>query len=215
MSFDVNQLPIPDWGLHCPKCSYPLRGLPSHRCPECGASLMMQEIVQTWTRLRDPTYSGQELPIPDFGLACPHCGMALAGTLTHRCVQCAESIDMEAFRPNRKWFEADLWTGANPVAGNIDELLATDMIPYTRAIGRTASDVFLARGASVGVLYVSSEFFFDFLAHMRQMRIDRATVAEKRPDWTCPSCAEIVPGNFEICWNCGVNRAGALQFEEH
>jgi len=23
-----------------------------------------------------------------------------------------------------------------------------------------------------------------------------------RADWQCPKCGEIVPGNFEICWNC-------------
>jgi hypothetical protein len=23
-------------------------------------------------------------------------------------------------------------------------------------------------------------------------------------DWRCPKCGEIVPGNFETCWNCSV-----------
>ena len=23
-----------------------------------------------------------------------------------------------------------------------------------------------------------------------------------RADWRCPNCGEIVPGNFETCWNC-------------
>ncbi len=23
-----------------------------------------------------------------------------------------------------------------------------------------------------------------------------------RGDWRCPKCGEIVPGNFEACWNC-------------
>jgi len=23
-------------------------------------------------------------------------------------------------------------------------------------------------------------------------------------NWTCPACAEVNPGNFELCWNCGV-----------
>ena len=23
-----------------------------------------------------------------------------------------------------------------------------------------------------------------------------------RPDWKCPKCGEIVPGNFETCWSC-------------
>jgi hypothetical protein len=24
-----------------------------------------------------------------------------------------------------------------------------------------------------------------------------------REDWRCPKCGETVPGNFELCWNCG------------
>ncbi|MFQ5412399.1 MAG: hypothetical protein ACE5EC_08865 [Phycisphaerae bacterium] len=25
---------------------------------------------------------------------------------------------------------------------------------------------------------------------------------ESPPDWTCPTCNESNPGNFELCWNC-------------
>ena len=27
--------------------------------------------------------------------------------------------------------------------------------------------------------------------------------ASSQADWTCPSCSEVNPGNFELCWNCG------------
>jgi hypothetical protein len=27
-----------------------------------------------------------------------------------------------------------------------------------------------------------------------------------RPEWSCASCGEAVPGNFEACWNCGASR---------
>jgi Putative prokaryotic signal transducing protein len=27
-------------------------------------------------------------------------------------------------------------------------------------------------------------------------------------DWTCPSCSEKNPGNFELCWNCTTPRPG-------
>jgi len=27
-------------------------------------------------------------------------------------------------------------------------------------------------------------------------------------DWTCPSCSEKNPGNFELCWNCSAPRPG-------
>ena len=68
MDIDLNTLPIPDWGLICPKCRYPLVGLPAHRCPECGTEFDMADVVQTWHRLRDPRFTGHELPLPDFGL---------------------------------------------------------------------------------------------------------------------------------------------------
>jgi hypothetical protein len=28
-------------------------------------------------------------------------------------------------------------------------------------------------------------------------------------DWTCPSCLENNPGNFELCWKCNAPRPGA------
>ena len=28
------------------------------------------------------------------------------------------------------------------------------------------------------------------------------------PDWTCPHCGEIVPGNFDECWKCLTTKAG-------
>ncbi len=29
-----------------------------------------------------------------------------------------------------------------------------------------------------------------------------------RPDWICPTCGEVVPGNFEVCWNCRCENDG-------
>jgi rRNA maturation endonuclease Nob1 len=26
--------------------------------------------------------------------------------------------------------------------------------------------------------------------------------------WRCPTCKEIVPSNFDVCWNCGTSREG-------
>ncbi len=31
-----------------------------------------------------------------------------------------------------------------------------------------------------------------------------------RPEWRCPKCGEMVPGNFDACWNCsGAQPEGA------
>jgi hypothetical protein len=26
--------------------------------------------------------------------------------------------------------------------------------------------------------------------------------------WECPACKEVVPRNFDVCWNCGTGRDG-------
>ncbi len=36
MVFDAHALPVPDLGLRCRTCGYPLAGLTRPRCPECG-----------------------------------------------------------------------------------------------------------------------------------------------------------------------------------
>ncbi len=45
MSFDPNSLPVPDLGIKCLTCGYPLAGLPSHRCPECGVEFAMEDHI--------------------------------------------------------------------------------------------------------------------------------------------------------------------------
>lgn len=210
MIIDIHQIPIPDWSLVCPRCEYPLRGLPSHRCPECGKSLDMNEIVRPWTRLRSPIFTGQEMPIPDFGLNCPVCRGALVGATTHHCPRCRTAIQMEEFRPSGRWFDAETWCGSGLLSAQVETMLATLQIPHIRVQGRGTMDVFLARGSAGGVLYAATEFFFDFLDALRCLRgaLRRTTVAAP---WDCRSCGEQVPGHFEICWNCESKRTGALQ----
>jgi hypothetical protein len=45
MSFDPYALPVPDVGLLCMNCGYPLGGLPDHRCPECGRRFDIDEHI--------------------------------------------------------------------------------------------------------------------------------------------------------------------------
>jgi hypothetical protein len=118
MDVDLTQLPIPDWGLTCPECFYPLKGLPSHRCPECGTTLDMPSLVHTWTRLRAPRFTGEELPLPDFGLHCKRCDAPLVGATEHRCGACDTPFDIYAGYPTQPWFVLDKQLcGDLPVAG--------------------------------------------------------------------------------------------------
>jgi len=51
---------------------------------------------------------------------------------------------------------------------------------------------------------VHDEDYEEALALLRPLYDTPATQA---PDWKCPSCGEMVPGNFETCWNCKAERA--------
>lgn len=43
--FDPNQLPMPDLGLVCRDCGYPLAYATEHRCPECGWRFEVDDLV--------------------------------------------------------------------------------------------------------------------------------------------------------------------------
>jgi len=43
--FDPHVLPVPDLGLVCRRCGYPLAKLTEHRCPECGRAFTLEEYI--------------------------------------------------------------------------------------------------------------------------------------------------------------------------
>jgi len=209
IDIDLNRLPIPDWGLRCPKCRYPLVGLPEHRCPECGGAFRMEEVVKPWHRLREPRFTGHELPLPDFGLRCRACGQPLAGASARRCPACGAPFDPEAIRPRRHWFLVDQeLCGEVPLAG-LEALLAAERVPYTRAHGKLLSEIYGVTQPIGSRLLVPREFFFELLWLIRRASAEIARVRQEPPqEWVCPGCGEAVPGHFELCWNCQSRRAG-------
>jgi hypothetical protein len=61
-----------------------------------------------------------------------------------------------------------------------------------------------------------SALFFPVLCVVNDEDFARATelIREVRdgtpaglPDWACAGCGESVPGGFDLCWNCGFERA--------
>ena len=207
MEIDLWQLPIPDWGLECPKCRYLLRGLPSHRCPECGTKFEMAEVVRPWHRLRDPRFSGHELPLPDFGLRCRVCQEPLAGAPTHRCPSCTAGFDPESIRPQRKWFIVDQEMCGDVTLAGLETLLAVEHVPYTRAHRKALAEIYGVTEIIGSRLLVPREFFFEVLWLIRRATQDIQRVREQpEADWTCPHCGEVVPGHFDVCWNCETSR---------
>lgn len=208
MEIDLNCLPIPDWGLCCPTCRYPLRGLPSHRCPECGTLLDMTKVVKSWHRLRDPRFSGHELPLPDFGLLCRACQQPLAGAPTHHCSNCGLEFDPEAIRPYRKWFLVDeVLCGEVPLAG-MEALLANEYVPYLRRGDKLLREIFGGTQVIGSRLLVPAEFFFELLWLIRRavLEMEEARRQPESANWTCPHCGEEVPAHFDVCWNCQSSR---------
>ncbi len=207
MSVDIYQLPIPDWGLHCPNCRYPLVGLPSHRCPECGMELNMEALVKPWHRTRPPRFSGNELPWPDFGLDCTACGMALAGAGQHGCPRCGKPFDLEDWLPAGESFVVDqVFLGEVPVLP-FEAMLRDEGVPYRYVAGKTVGDIYGLTSGTAVRLEVPTDFYLEVCYLRQQARREmEAGRRQMGQTWRCPRCGEDVPGHFELCWNCQTPR---------
>lgn len=204
MEIDVTQLPIPDWGLECPRCRYPLRGLPEPRCPECGLQINVPSMIRSWTPLRPPRFTGRELPQPDFGLRCRSCGAPLAGATEYACAHCRRPFDPASFIPERAWFRLTEEICGGPLLASAYALLGDDHIPHMPDNERTLVEIYGGIQQPIPRLRIPREYFFDtcwlFRKHVREQEAER--LRPQRADWRCAGCGEDNPGNFELCWNC-------------
>jgi rubrerythrin len=206
MEVDLNQLPIPAWGLNCPKCRYLLDGLPAHRCPECGTAFNVADLTGTWTHLRPPRFSGAELPIPDFGFTCRGCQQPVAGWTSRTCPTCSAVFDPAAERPDGAWFHADEEFCAPLLPPLVEMLAAANQIPYVLSEERSVAALYMGR-LGPPRLMISTAFFFELLHLIREESLRMAAGATVAPqEWTCPGCGESVPGNFDVCWSCQAAR---------
>ncbi len=201
MDIDIEQLPIPDWGLHCQSCGYPLKGLPEHRCPECGTRLDLPALLQTWMRLREPQFTGGELPFPDFGLSCAECDEPLAGVSEHRCPSCRTPFDAQALIPPGEWCTIPPSLPGDIPARTLEMLLAEEYIPYVKRVLRDVSHIYGIDPHAEIRFEIPADFYFDFLLALRREQL-RAQQQAGHPDWQCEQCGESNPGSFQICWNC-------------
>jgi predicted amidophosphoribosyltransferase len=95
---DIDQLPIPDWGLRCPHCDAPLAGMTEHVCSQCGQAFNVRVSL------------GQHRPIPDIGLTCPACGYLLTGLMANRCPECFAEFSVSDLSEEGKPGEATYLT---------------------------------------------------------------------------------------------------------
>ncbi len=207
----MHELPIPDWGLRCPRCDYPLVGLPQHRCPECGTTLDMERLCGTWARLRSPRFSGLELPQPDFGLSCRGCGAPLAGSTRYRCAACGRAFHPQRDVPRRPWFFVEAALASEVPLALLPPRFAEEQIPFIPEPGKLFRDLALGSRSVGGALRVPREFYFDVLELLARLRREMRAAREsaQAPPWTCAHCGQPAPAHFEICWSCGQPRCGA------
>lgn len=198
------RLPTPDWDLSCPRCGYPLRGLPSHRCPECGEPFDVKALVRPWSRLRHPRFTGYESPLPDFGLHCPACGAPLAGALNQRCGVCGAPFDPEYWRPIEPWFILDRGLCKELPIPGVQAMLAAEHVPHAPVLEKSLGEIYGGASMTVSALRVASEFIFEVLYVLCEARREllAARVRGARGAWRCGHCGEENPGHFEICWSC-------------
>jgi hypothetical protein len=214
MHIDIHALPIPhECDLQCPRCGYPLRGLPSHVCPECGLRLELDKLVRPWTRLRVPRLSGDELPFPDFGLVCRRCQAPLAGAASRACPACGEPFDPHALRPAKPWVSLQPSDYAGLAPPILEMLLLDEQIPHMVHEGKTAVDHYTGSNPvgtrSTGVrILIAGDFYFEVLELLARTRRDmrQARAAPDDLGWTCTACGEESPAHFEICWKCEAPR---------
>ena len=207
MPVDLQQLPIPDWELHCPQCRYPLVGLPTHRCPECGLKLEMEQIVGPLVKLREPRFTGAERPLPDFGLLCGRCRRPLAGAAGNDCAHCGSPFVCDPPEDRDGWVRIDADLSAPLSVMHLQSVLADEQVPHVpyqlRSDEQTAIPVPLARRT----MLVRREFWFEMRWLIaRATRDMRDRVRESGEEWTCPTCGEAVPYTFDICWQCQTAR---------
>ena len=203
---DIHALPVPDFGLTCPKCDYALKGLPEHRCPECGSAFDIEGLIRPYTALRPPEITGRELPVPDLGLSCPDCAAPLAGAPTHECPTCGRPFDMAEFCPRGRWIVA--FSSPDSVKMMCAEMvLRQHLVPILygddelrRTFGALGSTRLGPR------IEVPRAFYFEARLILRReaARIEAVHadgLAEQEVD--CPKCGEGNPATFDVCWNCG------------
>ncbi len=203
MEIDLQQLPVPDWGLECPTCGYALRGLRQHRCPECGNAFEVEKIVRSWHRLRAPRWTGHELPIPSaYKLNCRVCKQPLAGATSHVCPYCEQPVVIEDHLPSKQWFQADgpaLFGHAFPA---LTARLQYEHVPHFQ------QEKVMFRGIVTNAteLMVAREFYFELMMLMDELQQELRSNAGQTDEWTCTECDEPNPSNFEVCWNCDAPR---------
>ena len=162
------------------------------------------EELYDWSNLPPPRFTGKELPIPDFGLACAECGEPLAGWHKFDCPECATPADLPATVPDRPFVRAYRSPRLEQVR-MAKLILDTNHVP--NRLGNESLQMAMGELPFVQIsseVLVPNSHYFDALYTLHHDWPESG--AASADEWTCHECGEICPGTFEVCWNCSAER---------
>jgi hypothetical protein len=210
--------PIIILGLVCPKCGYSLTGLTVNRCPECGSDFDLQRLfedlhsTETHGRVqmlgpsdhhlqrREPQLTGRERPLPDLLLYCRACTRPLAGAEAGVCPFCGAPFKIGDYVPEGE--VVDMSPFVPPYLGSrACWILYENKIPYVTLSEQIWGGLIRLRAR------VPRAFFFDALHALANAM---PAVRARTGDWQCPTCREMLPASFDLCWRCNTERSDKL-----
>jgi hypothetical protein len=200
---EYKQLPIPNWlELECPRCSYPLQGLPRHRCAECGFDFNIDLLMNDDVPRRPPELTPETRPVPELGLSCGTCGESLTGAMGHTCPACQAPFDLNDAIDRAKW-SVLLVRPSQQEASALSLVLRNEGIPFRYGQQPLATIMGMNSIGRGGHLKVRRDYFLDAL-HLLATHLGNNS--QNDAEWICPRCEEHVPAHFDICWNCNSTR---------
>ncbi len=151
----------------------------------------------------------------DFGLVCRHCEYPLGGVTRLMCPECGEAIELDDYIPGGAM--PPLYAEGKQVrlTDEIAAVFERYAIPYVEESSSWGllPGMTIGRLRERGQLTVARTHYFEAIDLLRRMKLGEAMPPEppsqesKEIDWTCPACTEDNPGNFEVCWSCGAEKA--------
>lgn len=154
-------------------------------------------------------FDPEQLPVPDLGLTCRHCGYALNGLTRHRCPECGHDFTLDEFIPRGDFPPVIIDGREIRIAPEIETILRRAGILFmdARTPLETLKPLFNAGQARERLAVPRSDYFRAVWLIRQWLRDGTAPPPiPPREDWTCSACGEENPGAFELCWQCGNDR---------
>jgi len=158
------------------------------------------------------------LPMPDLGAICRECGYLLVGLSEHRCPECGWRFTLDDLIPEGDPAMVRIRGCPVPLTPRVREVLgiaelfapAAIATPYSHG-HKTPIELYLHadRGEYFHVVHElirSGVMELINERHVPTPQPQQTAPQPSGPDWTCTGCGEANPAQFEVCWNCAIER---------